>query len=247
MELGFALYASFTIGKAARAPSMHLLTARLGLGSAESAVDNHLRGRKARQRGRPPPAAARVVVRCAGRESASEQVALSHRPRRRRTRSAERVKRSTTRIVEAHDTRRPQPRRAASPAGNRIAQRSAAWTVPSKHTRADSALEPRPAHSQHEVAIISSARVDEKQHRLRASAAMSSDLARAIFSRLPSSSMWLSPTLGDNSPSRAHEGTQRIELAAAAHAHLNHNVESVGIGGKQRVRHAELIVLVAAA
>ena len=52
--------------------------------------------------------------------------------------------------------------------------------------------------------------------------------------------------LGDNSPIGAHEGTQRIDLAAAAHAHLNHNVESVGIGGKQRVRHAELVVLVAA-
>jgi hypothetical protein len=75
-------------------------------------------------------------------------------------------------------------------------------------------------------------------------AAYISDLACAMFSRLPKSSIWLSPTLVMRPHCGLHERAEACDLAGSAHADFDNYGFGVGCGVEHGPRNAQLVVLV---
>ena len=211
----------------------YLLTPRLGLGSAER-LDDHLEGKPRSEAHRRCRARVVDVVQAGERKRAGS--ALASRIAREPTR--EKGKRGTARIVE-RDMSRPN-RTPRAPAASRI------LAIVSRSVEAhcaNSTLCP-PSALPHEVRHI----VGAVQESDAAFGKRGDELgfgARDVLTAAEQLDVAFAD-LRDNSPLGAHEGAQRLDLSESAHAHLDHDVAGISIGGKQRVWHAELVVLVTA-
>ena len=143
-------------------------------------------------------AAAGVVIRCACRASARAQVHAISAPGHR-----------LVEPTQAHRAKRGQPAASRRTSSDHTAGRaalarreraataaSAAWAVPSSSTRADAARESRSATLEPAYGVECRRAALTKRHTACGQAPRGArTLARAMFSRLPRSSMWLSPTL----------------------------------------------------